>query len=59
MTRFGMINSLTSSSLANKGFDSLRNGSDETIHTFTGHFMRHFVRQSIKGGRFSALSIFF
>ena len=29
---------------------------DEAIYTYNDEFMRHFVRQSIKGGRCSALN---
>ena len=56
LTGFGMKNSLTLPSLANKYFNSLRNESGEPIYTYNDEFMRHFVRQSIKGGRCSALN---
>ena len=56
LTGFGMKNSLTLPSLANKYFNSLRDESDEQIYTYTDTFMRHFVRQSIKRGRCSALN---
>ena len=55
LTRFGM-NRLTSPSLANKYFNSLRDENDEPIYTHNDQFMRHFVRQSVKGGRCSALN---
>ena len=51
LTGFGMKNSLTLPSLANKNINSLRDESDEPIYTYNDEFMRHFVRQSIKGGR--------
>ena len=51
LTGFGMKNSLTLPSLANKYFNSLRDESDEPIYTYNDEFMRHFVRQSIKGCR--------
>ena len=54
LTGFGMKNSLTLPSLANKNFNSLRDESDEPIYTYNDEFMRHFVRQSIKRGRCSA-----
>ena len=54
LTGFGMKNSSTLPSLANKYFNSLRVENDEVIHTYNDEFMRHFVRQSIKGGRCSA-----
>ena len=51
-----MKNNLTSPSSANKYFNSLRDENDEAIYTYNDEFMRHFVRQSIKGGRYSALN---
>ena len=59
LTGFGMINSLTLPSLANKYFKSSRDESDEPISTYNDEFMRHFVRQSIKGGRCSALNQYY
>ena len=59
VTEFGLKNSLTLPSLANKYFNSLRDESDEPIYTYNDEFVRHFVRQSIKGGRFSALNQYF
>ena len=50
-----MKNSLTLPSLTNKYYISLRDESDEPIYTYKDEIMRHFVRQSIKGGRCSAL----
>ena len=55
LTVFGMKNCLTLPSLANKYFNSLRDENDEPIYTYNDEFMRHFVRQSKKGGRCSAL----
>ena len=51
LTGFGMKNSLTLPSLANKYFNSLGDEKDEPIYTYTDPFMRNFVRQSIKEGR--------
>ena len=51
-----MKNSLTLPALANKYFNSLREENDELIYTYNDEFMRHFVRQSVKGGRCSALN---
>ena len=51
---FGMKSSLTLPSLANKYFNGLRDENDEPIYTYTNPFMKHFVRQSIKGGRCNA-----
>ena len=59
LTGFGMKNSLTLPSLAKKYFNSLRDESDEPIYTYNDEFMRHFVRQSIKGGRRSALNQYY
>ena len=59
LTGFGMKNCLTLTSLANKFFNRLRDENDEPIYTYNDEFMRHFVRQSIKGGRCSALNQFF
>ena len=59
LTGFGMKNSLTLPSLANRFFNSLREEIDKPIYTYNDEFMRHFVRQSIKGGRCSALNQFY
>ena len=48
LTGFGLKNSLTLPSLANKNFNSLRDENDEPIYKYTDPFMRNFVRQSIK-----------
>ena len=59
LTGFGMKNSLTSPSLASKNFNSLKDENDEPIYTYNNEFMRHFVRQGIKGGRCSALNRYY
>ena len=59
ITGFRMKNCLTLPSLANKYFNSLRDESDEPIYTYNDEFMRHFVRQSIKGGPCSALNQYY
>ena len=51
LTGFGMKITLTLPSLASKQFNSLKDENDEPIYTFDDEFMRHFLRQSIKGGR--------
>ena len=56
LTGFGMKNSLTLPSLANKYFNSLRDENDEPIYTYTDPFMRYFVRKAIKGGRCNAFN---
>ena len=59
LTGFAMKNSLTLPSLANKYFISLGDENDEPIYTYNDEFMRHFVRQSIKGGHCSALNQYY
>ena len=56
LTGFGMKNSTNLPRLANKYLNSLRDGNDEPLYTYTDPFMRHFAKQSIKGGRCTALS---
>ena len=56
LTKFGMKNSLTLPSLANKFFNCLRDENDEPIYTYTDPFMRNFVRKAIKGGRCNAFN---
>ena len=56
LTNFGMKNSLTLPSLANKFFNSLRDENDDPIYTYTDPFMRNFVRKAIKGGRCNAFN---
>ena len=59
LTDFGMKNSLTLPSLANKYFNSLRDENDEPIYTYTDPFMRNFVRKAIKGGRCNAFNQYY
>ena len=59
LTGFGMKNSFTLPSLANKYFISLRDENNEAIYTYNDEYMRHFVRQSIKGGRCSSINRYF
>ena len=54
-----MKNSLTLLSSANKYFSSLRDENDKPIYTYNDEFMRHFVRQSIKGVSCSALNQYY
>ena len=56
LTKFGMKNSLTLPSLANKYFNSLRDENDEPIYTYTDPFMRNFVRKAVNGGRCNAFN---
>ena len=59
LTEFGMKNSLTLPSLANKYFNSLRDEDDEPIYTYTDPFMRNFLRKAIKGGRCNAFNQYY
>ena len=59
LTEFGMKNSLTLPSLANKYFNSLRDENNEPIYTYTDPFMRNFVRKAIKGGRCNAFNQYY
>ena len=54
-----MKNSLILPSLAEKYFNNSRDEKDEPIYTCNDEFMRHFVRQSIKGGRCFALNQYY
>ena len=56
LTGFGMKNSSNLPSLANIYYNSLRDENDEPNYTYNDELMRHFVRQSIKGGGCSALN---
>ena len=59
LTGFGMKNSLTLPSLADKYFNSLRDENDEPIYSYNEEYMRHFIGQSIRGGRCSALNQYY
>ena len=48
--------SLSAHVLGWKYFVSLQDGSDEPIHKSNDKYIRHFVRQSIKGGRVCAFN---
>ena len=56
LTGFGMKNSLTLLCLAIKDFNGFRDENNKPIYTYTDPFLRHFVRQRIKGGRCVALN---
>ena len=56
LTGFGTNSSTFLPNLAKKYFNKLRDGKDEPIYTYTDHFGRRSVRQSIKGGRCTALN---
>ena len=58
LTCFGMENSLTLPSLANKYFKSLRDENDEPFYSYNDECMRYFVWKSKKGGRCAALNFF-
>ena len=56
---FGMKNSLTLLSIGNENFNSLRDKKHEVINNYNDECLSHFVRQSIKGGRCSALNQYY
>ena len=56
LINFGMKNSLTLTSFANKYFNSLGDENDEPIYTYIDQFMRTFVRKSKKGGGCNAFN---
>ena len=56
LTNFGVKNSLTLPSLANKYFHSLGDENDGPFYSYTDPFMRNFVRKAIKGGRCNAFN---
>ena len=56
LTTFGMKNSLTLPSLANKYFNGLGDEEDEPIRTYKDPFLRNSVRKAIKGGRCNAFN---
>ena len=59
LTVFGMKNSLTLPSLANKHFNSLRDENVEPIYIYTDPFLRNFVRKAIKGGRCNSFNQYY
>ena len=42
-----------------KYFNSLRDENDEPIYSYNDEFLRHFVRQSLKGGRCVTLNQYY
>ena len=56
LTGFGMKNSLTLPSLANKYFNSLKDENDEPVYAYTNPFMRNFLRKANKGGKIMLLT---
>ena len=59
LTGFSKKKLTTLPSLANKYFNSLRDENYETIYRYTDPFTTNFVRQSIKGGRCTALNQYY
>ena len=59
LTGFSMKNSLFLPLLSNKYFNGLRDENDEPIYTYSDTFMRKFVRQSIKGGRYKTFNQYY
>ena len=56
LTIFGMKNSSILSSLANEFLNSSREENDEAIYVYTDPFLRNFLRNSIKCGRYNAFN---
>ena len=59
ITNFGMKNCLSLPSLGWKYYNSMREEDDadiEPIYSYNDKYMRHFVRQSIKGGKVGAFN---
>ena len=56
ITGFGMKDCLSLASLGWKHFMSSRCVDDEPIYSYTDKYMRHFVRQAIKGGKVGAFN---
>ena len=59
ITNFGMKNCLSLPSLGWKYYNSKRTEEDEPIYSYNDKYMRHFVRQSIKGGKVGAFNQYF
>ena len=59
ITGFSMKDSLWAPGLGWRYFNSLRTEEDEPIYTSNDKYMRHFVRQSIKGGRVCAFNQYY
>ena len=57
LNNFGMKNSLTLPSLANKYLNILRDEDDEPIYTYNDPFGRNLVRKANKGGRCNAFNL--
>ena len=55
ITAFSKKDSLSAPDLRWKYFNSMRDENDEPIYTYNDKYMRHFLGQSIKGGRVCAL----
>ena len=53
-TGFSMKNCLSALGLGWNYFNSVKTEEDEPIYTYNDKYMRHFVRQSFKGGRVCA-----
>ena len=58
-TGFPMKDCLSLPGLGWKFFNSLRPEEDEPIYTYNNKYMRWFVRQSIKGGRFCSFNQYY
>ena len=56
ITGFGIKDCLSLPRFGWKYFSSLRSEEDEPIYTYNDHYMKWFVRQSLKGGRVYAFN---
>ena len=56
LIKFGMQNSSTIPSSANKFFNSLRDENDKPIYTYTDPFMRNCIQNSTRGDRCNAFN---
>ena len=59
ITGFPMKDSLSAPGLGWKYFNSIRDESNEPINTYIDKYLRHFVRQSIKGRRVCAFNQYY
>ena len=59
ITAFSMKNCLSAPGLGWKYFNIMRDENDEPIYTYNHKYMRHFVRQSIKGRQVSAFNQYY
>ena len=59
ITGFSVKDSLSAPGLGCKYFNNLRTEEDEPIYTYNDKYLRHFARQSTKGGSVCAFNQYF